>query len=657
MRYLFGFIFFICFIGHSYAQINPILDEQEAIRDSLQQLSKREVANDSLKVHHPKITDYTFWRQNDIHPTVIDTALTIESFYNQNYMHKDVFGKMYFTNFGQTFNPLSYENRRNRIHILPTGKSFNYLFPEDIRYYDVKTPTTEFVFENGLKEGQYLSTTFTHNLTPQLNYSVRYRGLRSAGTYKNSLAANNAFIATISYKSKNERFKLWTHFASQNIDNEENGGISDLNQFVYDDSLRTTNRQNINVNLDYADTQFDARRFHLGAKYALFGKAKTDSAGLGSPIFLKNVFTYEKQKFLYEETQAEDYYDSPIFSNWGRANRKSFETLQNTSSVEFNWGDRLLIEAGLRYENLKLYSGKPINIGLVNIPVSLEDNLLGGIGKLYFDWNEKLKLKADAEFKSGEIFKNQFYINAELDIQPLYGYHIIGGAMVESAFPNLNLYYNQSFYKDFNYYNQNFQNVNTQKLFGKLDLEKWKTDVEATLYNINQYVYLGSDFRPKQLDGSISLFQIRANNLVSYRKFHLRTTVEYQKVTQNEAYLPLPDLMARASIYWQGKMFNEKAEVQIGFNGNYFTEFESREFFPVINEFMLQRNNPENGIQKIGGYPILDFFINIKVDRMRIYLRADHFNTMFGENNYYSAPNVPFRDFKLQFGVKWYLFT
>lgn len=657
MRYLIGLIFFICSFPSVFGQINPNYDDENAIRDSLQAFGKREVANDSLKIHRPVITDYTFWREKDIHPSIIDTTLTIESLYDQNFTHKDVFGKMYFPNFGQTFNPLSFENNRNRIHLLPTGKSFNYIFPEDVRYYDVKTPTTEFIFENGSKEGQYLSTTFTHNLTPQLNYSVRYRGLRTAGTYKNSLAANNAFIATISYKSKNDRFKLWTHFTSQNIDNEENGGIADLNQFVLDDSLRTTNRQNINVNLDYADTQFDSRRFHLGSKYALFGKVQSDSANLGTPIFIKNIFTYEKQKYFYEETQAEDYYDSPIFNVSRRGNKKSFETLQNTSSVEFNWGNRLLIDAGIRFENVQLYSGKPINIGLVNITDRVEDNLIGAVANLYFDWNEKIKLRADGEFKSGEIFKSQYHVNAELDIQPIDGYHIIGGAMVESAFPNLNLYYNQSFYKDFNYYNQSFQNTNTQKLFGKLNLERWKTDVQATLYNIDQYVYVGSDFRPKQFDGNISLFQIRANNLLSYRKFHLRTTVEYQKVTQNEAFLPLPDLMARASIYWQGKMFNEKAEVQVGFNGNYFTEFESREFFPVINEFMLQRSSSENGIQKIGGYPILDFFINIKVDRMRIYLRADHFNTMFGENNYYSAPNVPFRDFKVQFGVKWYLFT
>src|SRR5690606_40454957 len=144
--------------------------------------------------------------------------------------------------------------------------------------------------------------------------------------------ANNAFIATISYKTLDDKFKLWTHFASQNIDNEENAGIKDLNQFIFDDSLRTTNRQNIEVNLKSASTQFDSRRFHLGSSYGLFGQSKSDSAHSKSPILIKNVFTYEKQKYLYQESANENYFSSPVFNDLERRNLKSFESLQNTST-------------------------------------------------------------------------------------------------------------------------------------------------------------------------------------------------------------------------------------------------------------------------------------------------------------------------------------
>src|SRR5690606_3990158 len=195
---------------------------------------------------------------------------------------------------------------------------------------------------------------------------------------------------------------------------EENGGIQKLEEFVLADSLRTTNRQNIAVNLESADSQFDSRRFHLGASYGLFGKPKSDSTELRAPILIKNVFTYEKQKYFYEETAVEDYYESPVFTQFERRNRKNFETLQNTSTVEFKWGQRLLLEAGIRYENLKYYYSHPLARSLVNTPQSLDDNLLGGVANLYFDWNEKIKLIANAEFKSGEIFKSQYHFRGEL---------------------------------------------------------------------------------------------------------------------------------------------------------------------------------------------------------------------------------------------------
>lgn len=650
-------LIFICSHLTIQAQIVTGNRELNVIQDSLKDFGKREPANDSLQIHTPVIADYTFWREFDTQKTIIDTVLHIQSLYNQNFSEKDAFGKMPFPNVGQTFNPLVYREEPFRLELLPAGKSFNYLYPKDIRYYDVKTPMTEFIFNNGVKEGQYLSTTFAHNLNKFWNYSVRYRGLRSQGLYKNSLAVNNAFVATLSHHSKNERLKFWSHYASQRIDNRENAGIRDLNQFVLDDSLRTTNRQNIDVNLNNAISNYSSRRFHLGLSYGLFGGNKNDSVEIKRPVLLKNVFTYEKQKYSYSESQAENYYESPVFPELNRANQKNLEILRNTSSVEFNWNERILLEAGLRYENLKLYSDTAFVQSLVNIPEGMEDNLLGVVGRLYFDWNEKIKLTANAEFKSGKIFQNQYFLNPELDIQPIEGYHIAGGALLTSSFPSLNLFYNQSFYKDFNYYNFSFENVNTRKLYGKLDLEKLATKVQASVYNIENYVFVGSDFRPKQMDNNISLFQVMIDHQIRYRHFHLQTMAQYQKVFENPAYLPLPEFFGRVSLFWQDKVFDQKAELQIGFTASYFTKFKSREFFPVLNEFMIQRDNPEFGIQEIGGFPMLDFFFNIKVDRMRIYLEAEHFNALWSQRNYYSAPFVPFRDFKIQIGVKWYLFT
>ena len=74
-------------------------------------------------------------------------------------------------------------------------------------------------------------------------------------------------------------------------------------------------------------------------------------------------------------------------------------------------------------------------------------------------------------------------------------------------------------------------------------------------------------------------------------------------------------------------------------------------YSPVLGELLIQDR------EQFGGYPLLDIFINAKVQRTRIYLKAEHINSLFGEKEYYSAPFNPYRDFIIRFGVVWNFFT
>jgi hypothetical protein len=71
---------------------------------------------------------------------------------------------------------------------------------------------------------------------------------------------------------------------------------------------------------------------------------------------------------------------------------------------------------------------------------------------------------------------------------------------------------------------------------------------------------------------------------------------------------------------------------------------------PVLGEFAVQTD------QKFGGFPMFDFFINARIQRTRLYLLFEHFNSDFTGYNYYSAPTVPYRDSMLRFGLVWNFF-
>ncbi len=90
--------------------------------------------------------------------------------------------------------------------------------------------------------------------------------------------------------------------------------------------------------------------------------------------------------------------------------------------------------------------------------------------------------------------------------------------------------------------------------------------------------------------------------------------------------------------------------LETGVTFTYFSKYYMNNYNPVISEFYLQND------AEYGGYPMFDFFLNLRIRTMKIYFKLEHFNSSFGEYNYYSAPTYPYRDFTVRFGVVWTFF-
>src|SRR5660397_133093 len=104
----------------------------------------------------------------------------------------------------------------------------------DIKYYEVPTPLTEIYFKTVPEQGQNLDAFFTTNISERINFSIAYKGLRSLGKYQNSLTSTGNLRATLSYNTLNKRYRLKTHFVSQDLLNRENCGLNGraLQQYI-----------------------------------------------------------------------------------------------------------------------------------------------------------------------------------------------------------------------------------------------------------------------------------------------------------------------------------------------------------------------------------------------------------------------------------------
>ena len=264
---------------------------------------------------------------------------------------------------------------------------------------------------------------------------------------------------------------------------------------------------------------------------------------------------------------------------------------------------------------------------------------------------------------SGELTGNNFDALAKYRLNKN---NLITGAIhVSSRMPDFNYLLYQSDYRNFNWQNNNtFEKIQTKSIkfgldsnfFGLLDAEYSSVDNYTYFASTasDEEIELGEEtafVNPFQESGTISHLKVKYQKEFKYGKWALMNTVMYQEVTQDNQVLNLPQLVTRNSLYFSSDVFEKAMFLQTGVTFKYFTSYYMDAYNPLLGEFYIQNN------EELGGYPLLDVFINAKVKQTRIYLKAEHLNSIFSEPNYYSAPNYPYRDFVIRFGLVWNFFA
>lgn len=168
------------------------------------------------------------------------------------------------------------------------------------------------------------------------------------------------------------------------------------------------------------------------------------------------------------------------------------------------------------------------------------------------------------------------------------------------------------------------------------------------LTNISNYVYFDETGNPQQTSGNVNYLKLKVNKEFRVGKFALNNTVMYQNVSSGNAIFRVPELVTRNTLYYADDWFKGKPLfVNIGLTFKYFSEYKANTYNPLLAEFQLQ--NATN----VGGYPMVDFFFNGRVRRTRLYFKLENVSSFLGNRDYFSAPNHPYRDFSIRFGVVW----
>lgn len=327
------------------------------------------------------------------------------------------------------------------------------------------------------------------------------------------------------------------------------------------------------------------------------------------------------------------------------------ENLSNTFGLAFD-RENLKLEIGARHQFLQYSAGFPLTIGGVTTDSRHKENRIGLVGNLKMKLWDKVDLTSFLEVSNGKTIGNYLHSENRLILEPIDGYFLDTNVNFLSSAPSFNYLMNASYYTDYNYKYTAFKNQNILEIGADLKLKWFDSKLIAKYFRIDQMPYFDAQKKPQQSSSAVNISQIGGEATFSFGKFNLNTRLLFQNVLSNKDLLPLPSLLGRANIYFQSKAFKKAAELQTGIKMYYFSKFASREYFPLLNEFVL----PSINAYSIGGQPIVDVYFNFKVKRMMVYIEAQHFNTLVMKNQSYAAPYYPMADFRLNLGLVWYLF-
>lgn len=576
----------------------------------------------------------------------VDTTLNIKKHYKFNFLRKDNFGLLPFHNIGQTFNRLTYDF--DKINSFPgigfTAKQFSFNTVKDINYFEVPTPTSEIMFLTTLEQGRFLDSFFTLNFSKRLNISIAYTGLRSLGKFRAALVSQGNFRTTFHYETKNNQYNIRGHIATQDVLNEESGGLTpeSLVAFV-DNDPNFSDRARLDVNLEDTENFLEASRVYVEQDYQLLSSKDSVNQKDFTNLKIGHILLSSQKAYEFRQNSPSNLIGTTNFSGNIRDDVKN-SFFKNQFFLEFNSKYVLgTFKAKTSIINYTYGYDRIINQASNINKIKLKGNAIS----FGADWRakiDKFQLDATGEITPGLARLAGTDLRGNLSYKKDSLFDIKASILLNSKSPNFNYLLHQSTYDAYNWEND-FENIRTQDLGFQFN-SKW-LNAAVNLTNIENYSYFSEDNKPKQYIDNITYLKVKVKKEFSHKKFALDNTIMYQNVSGGSSVFRVPELVTRNTLYYRDYWFKGKPmQVQIGATFNYFTAYKANAYNPLLAEFTLQNS------EEIG-FPSVDLFFNAQIRRTRIFFRVDNALSEFGNRNYFSAPNYPYRDFTIRFGLVW----
>jgi hypothetical protein len=584
-----------------------------------------QILDDSTKqVFGPETTEYTkekHVKYDDPKTYSIDTVIT--NMHRYSFISQRDYRMQDLGNTGTAIRPLYYQVPET-IGRTSGFSSFDIytIQPEDIRYYDTKSPYTRLGVTFGGNGRSLVDVSFSRSDSTVLNVGFDFKRIttdKQVGELESR--GDHNVLATVYgiYARWNPgKYQLLANFTRMRHQQFESGGVIPLASGSLDNLFLEDSAQ---VWLNNAESEEIRTNLHLYHQFQIHQLFQ-----------IYHQFDHTPQKIKFEDLElASDgaFFDQFLISESETEDASSFETIRNEIGIKgkhkgifYNF---FLTRRDIQYVPKYLPAS-----GFVN-EYYLGANLRYILGSQVFQFHGEAQDGGSYRLKGS--FSNRFleasYTRAQYDPSFLHF----------------------DYFGNHREWHLSFTSPSADVIAGaiKLETENFSFYPKVTLTNVNDHIYFNQAKLPEQASGAAQILTPEiAFNWRFLKNLELSSQLIYTTITGGaEEVFRIPEWLINTQLAYNNFLFNKKLEMQIGIDTQYRSSFYGNDYDPTIQQFYLQDDF------EIPDYLLADVFVNFKVGRALLFAKLVFANQGLSIPGYFTTPYYLGQHRVFDWGIVW----
>lgn len=596
----------------------------------------------------------------------VDTLL--KNYYNYNPVYKNTITNSYTGNYGGSYinNDFSKRTFQTDFYLLRTHDAY-LLTPSQINFYNTTTPYTLLDYSQSEHKNESnetrLNVLHSQNINPELNVTFRYDMAKSDGQY-NFQKNKNHFITLYSCYS-GEKLSVYGGFIFNRISNGENGGM------LNDDELLNTETKYVSMRLTDASSEYRNAYLFACGEYKFGKNIETKDSTIFSPVAgILYSFQLSSNLRLFKEGSSIDnsgFFPVHYLHSGYSYDSVRFNTVTNLVQIKLYESEQKKYSFGKRVFAGIEYTGRSFSAPGYSEPVfpfhpgnfsnylytgpsarwdkrTYANTFLGGgifrqAGKFWkwnFDGRQFMTgFKAGQTELNGVISKPVHLLKDSLSLIRIEGNLL-------NRVPD---YFQQKYFSNRVKWSNDFHNEQLMNASFVFASPKYNLEAGARYALINNFIYHDTLGIPSQTKNELLLISAYIDKEFNLGKFSFQTRLLWQKVSLPQ-YIHLPQLSAMFSMSYN-VLLAKVMHVQLGADTRYNTLYYADAYQPATGFFYLQSQ------KKLGNYPYIDAFANLKLKRTRVFVQYMNLASMFLDDPYFTVLHYPMYKATFRLGVAW----